>query len=160
MENAPVKLLVVGTDNPDPYVSLARTLGIKNQVYFLGPWQDMSRVYAASDIFVFPTKLEPFGLVITEAMASGLPVITSRLAGAAELIKDGETGLLLKDPTNPGELQDKIFKLIRDIDYRHKLGVNAAAFIQNYSWDRIADQTWTCYWQVIETKLQAASHKS
>ncbi len=155
MHNAPVKLLVAGTDNPHSYINLARALGIKDQVCFLGPRQDMHRVYAASDVFVFPTKLEPFGLVITEAMASGLPVITSRLAGAAELIKDGETGVLLKNPENPGELQDKIFKLIRDVDYRNKLGANAAAFIQNYSWDRIADQTRTLYWQVIENKLQA-----
>ncbi len=140
MQNVLVKLLVVGTDNPKNYAGLARTLKIKDQVYFLGPRQDMHRVYAASDVFVFPTKLEPFGLVITEAMASGLPVITSRLAGAAELIKDGETGLLLQDPANPGELQDKIFKLIRDVDYRHKLGANAAVFIQNYSWDRIKNE--------------------
>lgn len=140
MQNGPVKLLVAGTDNPNIYVSLARILGIKDQVYFLGPRQDMRRVYAASDFFVLPTKLEPFGLVITEAMASGLPVITSRLAGAAELIKDGETGLLLQNPANPGELQDKIFQLIRDIDYRNKLGTNAAAAMQQYSWEKVKTQ--------------------
>jgi glycosyltransferase involved in cell wall biosynthesis len=97
----------------------------------------MSHFYAASDIFVLPTKMEPFGLVITEAMASGLPVITSRLAGAAELIKDGETGLLLNDPENPGELQDKIFKLTRDSDYRNNMGNNAAAAMQQYSWEKV-----------------------
>ncbi len=140
MQNAPVKLLIVGGDSPDRYTGLIRKLKIKEQTYFCGPRHDMNRFYAASDVFVLPTKLEPFGLVITEAMASGLPVITSRLAGAAELITDGETGLLLKDPENPGELQDKIFKLVRDAGYRDKMGANASAFIQNYSWDRIAGQ--------------------
>ena len=152
MHNAPVKLLVVGTDNPRAYAGLAGSLGIKEQVCFLGPRQDMQRVYAASDIFVFPTKLEPFGLVITEAMASGLPVITSRSAGAAELIKDGETGVLLKDPENPGELQDKIFKLVRDADRRHKLGAAAAAFIKDYSWDTIMAKTSAVYRQVEQEK--------
>lgn len=137
MHNAPVKLLIVGGDSPDQYRNLIQKLGIKEQTFFTGSRQDMSRFYAACDIFVFPTKLEPFGLVITEAMASGLPVITSRLAGAAELIKDGETGLLLKDPENPGELQDKIFKLVRDAGYREKMGASAAAAMQQYSWEKV-----------------------
>jgi UDP-glucose:(heptosyl)LPS alpha-1,3-glucosyltransferase len=156
MHNAPVRLLVAGTDDPVAYAAIARTLGIKDQVHFLGPRQDMQRVYAASDIFVFPTKLEPFGLVITEAMASGLPVITSRSAGAAELIKDGETGLLLKDPENPGELQDKIFQLVKDADYRRKLGAQAADFIKNYSWDMIMEKTSAVYRQVSLEKRTMA----
>ncbi|MDD5491396.1 MAG: glycosyltransferase family 4 protein [bacterium] len=137
MQNAPVKLLIVGGDSPDPYLRLINKLNINDQVCFLGSRQDIARLYAASDIFVLPTKLEPFGLVITEAMASGLPVITSRLAGAAELIKDGETGLLLLNPENPGELQDKIFKLVKDAGYRNKLGNSAAAIMQQYSWEKI-----------------------
>ncbi|MDD5132490.1 MAG: glycosyltransferase family 4 protein [bacterium] len=137
MQNAPVKLLIVGGDNPDPYMVLIKKLDIKAQVSFCGLRQDMHRFYAASDIFVLPTKLEPFGLVITEAMASGLPVVTSRLAGAAELITDGETGLLLQNPENPGELQDKILKLVKDVDYRKKIGSNAAAIMQQYSWEKI-----------------------
>ncbi|MDD5259383.1 MAG: glycosyltransferase family 4 protein [bacterium] len=137
MQNAPVKLLIVGGDNPGRYTGLIQKLKITEQTYFYGPRRDMNRFYAASDVFVLPTKLEPFGLVITEAMASGLPVITSRLAGAAELISDGETGLLLKDPENPGELQDKIFQLVRNAGYRDKLGANAAVAMQQYSWEMV-----------------------
>ena len=47
---------------------------------------------------VLPTQYEPFGLVIVEALASGVPVITSRLAGASEAVRDGRTGLILEDP--------------------------------------------------------------
>lgn len=140
MQKAPVKLLVIGGDKKNYYQNLAGKLAISDKVYFLGTQTDIQRFYAASNIFVFPTRLEPFGLAITEAMASGLAVITSRAAGAAELIKDGETGLLLNNPSNPGELQDKIFKLVRDREYRDKLGLKAAHFIKNYSWDRVKNE--------------------
>ncbi len=137
MQSARIKLLILGGDSPLPYRNLIQKLGIVEQTRFLGSHNDMPRYYAASDIFILPTQLEPFGLVITEAMASGLPVITSRLAGAAELITDGETGLLLQNPENRGELQDKILKLVRDADFRNKLGTNAAAAMQQYSWEKV-----------------------
>ena len=53
---------------------------------------------------VLPTQYEPFGLVIVEALASGVPVITSRLAGASEAVRDGRTGLILEDPYDVEEL--------------------------------------------------------
>lgn len=63
-------------------------------------------------IFLFlPISYEHFGLVITKAMASGLPVIVSKLAGASELIEDNESGLLLNDYRNPKEITSLITEL-------------------------------------------------
>lgn len=147
-----VKLLVIGNDNPRKYKKQACSLAIEKNVIFLGPCADIQKYYAASDCFVLPTVLEPFGLVIAEAMASGLAVITSRGAGAAELIKNGVSGLLVKNPANIGELQDEIFKLIHDTELRHSLGKNAQQTMKNYSWERIAKEYLSVYAEIIKEK--------
>ena len=87
-----VHLLAVGKGDLLHYQALAASAGISAQATFAGPAQGIEQVFGAADFFVFPTYYEPFGMVITEAMASGLPVITSRSAGAAEMITEGENG--------------------------------------------------------------------
>ena len=70
-------------------------------VEFLGPVKHIEKVYAEADVFCLPTFYDPCAIVITEAMACGLPTITSRYNGAAELIRHGEDGFVLQDPGNP-----------------------------------------------------------
>ncbi len=85
--------LVVGKDKSSKkYEALASQLGIRERLIFTGGVADTRPFYAASDVFVLPTIYEPFGLVCLEAMAAGLPVITSTGAGAAELIDQGVNG--------------------------------------------------------------------
>lgn len=153
MEKASLKLLIIGAGDAHPYRELAKKLSIEKDVIFLGARADVQKYYSASDVFVFPTLLEPFGLVIAEAMASGLPVITSRNAGAAELIENGVSGLLLKNPENVGELQDKIFKLVRDAGLRKNMGLEAQRSIQNYSWEKITEQSLKVYSDILRIKL-------
>jgi len=68
--------------------------------------------YAAADVFALPTQYEAWGLVIVEAMASGLAVLTSRCAGAAVAVETGRTGLLLDDPASVAEIAEKLRCLI------------------------------------------------
>ena len=132
-----VKLLVCGKDDLEPYKKLAEKLSIENRVFYnpiLTP--EINKFFAAADFFAFPTLYETFGLVIVEAMATGIPVITSALAGAAELITDGKEGFLLKNPEDPAEIAAAIGKLINsDMD---EMGRNARATAEKLTWEKSA----------------------
>jgi UDP-glucose:(heptosyl)LPS alpha-1,3-glucosyltransferase len=129
------KLIVVGEDNFRPYQELASKRRVKNKILFLKKSQKIAKFFALADIFLLPTLYEPFGLVILEAMASGLPVITSKSAGVSELIENGKEGLLLKDPKNPYEIVDKIKKLIKSDTLRGEIAKNARKKAEKYSWE-------------------------
>ncbi len=106
------KLLVVGgRDTHGEFGQLIRRRDLKERVAFSGQHRDLTGFYAAADIFVLPTRYEPFGTAILEAMNWGLPVVTSETAGAAELITPGREGFLLDDP----EFSGAIAALIRRI---------------------------------------------
>jgi len=143
------KLFAVGKSNPKPFQKLANELGVSDNIIFTGFVPEIRDYYAASDIFVFPTAYEPFGLVITEAMATGIPVITSNLAGAAELITDWHDGLLLNDPNNANNIAEKINMLVEDESLRKRMGQNARKTAENYSWDRIARMTLEVYEEIL-----------
>ena len=85
-----------------PYRRLARSLGIAQTVHFLGFHSDIRECYAASDFFVLPTYYDPCSLVVLEALACGLPVITTLQNGAGELITDGRAGLCPDRTRRPG----------------------------------------------------------
>lgn len=92
------RLMVTGKDTSESeYRQLAATLGIANRVIFCGPTREPEKYYAAADIFILPTRYEPFGQVCLEAMAAGLPVITTEISGAAEIFPEEACDLILKD---------------------------------------------------------------
>jgi UDP-glucose:(heptosyl)LPS alpha-1,3-glucosyltransferase len=143
-----VKLLVVGGADRGPYEGLAARLGVLPRVIFAGAQSNMAEYYGASDAFVFPTAYEPFGLVITEAMAAGLPVVTTKVAGAAELITDGTDGMLLDSPYDGAEVAEKA-KAIFDGGIQAKMGAAARKTAEKYSWDSAAEQTLRVYREFI-----------
>jgi len=75
-------LAVVGGTAGSPYPELARSLNLENRVHFLGFRQDVPDLMKAADFLVFPSRYEPFGLVVLEAMATGIPVVTAATTGA------------------------------------------------------------------------------
>ena len=106
--NENVKLLVIGKGNPEKYIKIAKKSGIEGRILFLGPRRDIEKFYAISDLFVLPTLYDPFSNATLEAMASGIPVITTKNNGVAELIEEGSERYVLKDLLNAEELADKI----------------------------------------------------
>jgi UDP-glucose:(heptosyl)LPS alpha-1,3-glucosyltransferase len=99
-----IHLLVSGGGNIAPYRRLAKRLGLSETVRFLGFYPDVNACYRSSDFFVQPTYYDPCSLVVLEALACGLPVITTSRNGASELMTDGREGFILTAPDARGEL--------------------------------------------------------
>lgn len=92
------RLLIAGDPITRPYERLARWLGIADKVRFLGHCSETRNCYFAADFLVHPTFYDPCSLVVLEALACGLPVITSRYNGAAELLNAPREGYVIRDP--------------------------------------------------------------
>ncbi|MFV0422733.1 glycosyltransferase [Oleidesulfovibrio sp.] len=89
-----VVLLVAGGDNAEPYLQQARLLNVDRRIRFAGSVSDMPVFFHALDAFCLPTRYDPFGLVIAEAVAAGIPVVASAQAGSAEIIRAGVSGVV------------------------------------------------------------------
>ena len=96
------RMIVIGKGRRLPYEELAGRRGVPDRVVWLGPRRDTERWYGAADVVVLPTRYEPFGNVHLEALASGVPMVTSVRAGGAELIRDGAIGELRKVVVHDG----------------------------------------------------------
>ena len=92
----PCVLVMVG-DGPDRHAAEeeARRLGVAAEVRFLGKIDTVAPLFAAADVYVFPSESESFGLSALEALASGVPVVAARVGGVPEVVRDGVTGALL-----------------------------------------------------------------
>lgn len=100
---------------------------------------ELPRYYAVADVFVFPTRGDPWGLVLNEAMASGLPVVCSDAAGAADdLVADGENGFLYRCGETD-ELVDRLGRVLSDAALRDQMGARSREIIRDYTPVRMAD---------------------
>ncbi len=142
------RLVLVSGSNTDADRAVVRAEGAADRVVFHPFSRHIEQFFAAADVFIFPTIYEPYGMVISEAMASGLPVITSRAAGAAELIEHGESGWLTADPWNVDQIAEGLRTLAADPGLRQRMGVAARSKIEAYTWDRAAEQTMAVYREV------------
>jgi D-inositol-3-phosphate glycosyltransferase len=120
--------------------ALAEDLGVADAVYFLGPrpHEALPDFYRAADVVVVPSFYESFGLVAVEAMASGVPVVASRVGGLASTVADGRTGYLIAWRC-PEPFAEKIEVLLRNEQLRAALGAGAAERMRTYSWDAVAE---------------------
>ncbi len=108
----PFRLLVAGSPDTAGFERLARRLKIADRVRFAGYCPDMRNCYFAADFFVHPTFYDPCSLVVLEALACGLPVITSRYNGAAEVMHPPREGYVIDDPHNLDELVAALKQLL------------------------------------------------
>ncbi|HKI57035.1 MAG TPA: N-acetyl-alpha-D-glucosaminyl L-malate synthase BshA [Trueperaceae bacterium] len=147
------RLLMVG-DGPDrpAAVALAAELGLTGRVSFLGSFPRIEDVLAVSDLFLLPSVKESFGLSALEAMASGVPVIASRIGGLPEVVEDGVDGILCP----PGEVEamaEAALSLLTD-DARHAAFATRARerAVARFSEQRVMPQVARAY----EDALRAA----
>ncbi len=128
-------LHVVGKAGLGPFRPLLERFGLQGRVHYHGPSDDVGWELAAADLMVLPTQYEPFGLVIIEALASGVPVLTTRLAGASGAVQPGRTGLILEDPYDIEELAGLLDEAgAADLA---SWGRDAAASVDSYRRDRV-----------------------
>ncbi|GAB6137362.1 glycosyltransferase family 4 protein [Halanaerobaculum tunisiense] len=146
-----VKLLVVGKGKINRYKRKAKKLGVLQRTIFVGASSEVEAYYAAGDIFVFPTIYEPFGKVITEAMASGLPVITTQVAGASEIITPHKEGYILETPDQISQLANYIEKL-KDKDLRTEIAKAAREKTLNYTKDKDHQRILELYYEILNQK--------
>ncbi len=116
------------------------------------PPAEMPGAYLLGDIFVGPSQIEEgLGLVFLEAAAAGLPTIATRQGGIPEVVRDGETGLLLEQKDDVGELAAKITGLLRDHHLRKRLGQQGREWVRrHFSWEIIARTLEGVYDEVIQ----------
>jgi UDP-glucose:(heptosyl)LPS alpha-1,3-glucosyltransferase len=127
---ATVRLEVAGKGNASPYQRVARNLGVATRLHFLGNTSRMEEIYGRSDILVHPAIYEPFSNTCLEAMACGLPVVTSRINGASEIVRPGENGNVVEDPADATALAGAI-EFFLDPVIRAKAGVMARQTAQS-----------------------------
>jgi UDP-glucose:(heptosyl)LPS alpha-1,3-glucosyltransferase len=145
-----LQLLIVGSEPPEPFRRLAQQLGVAARCHFAAPSPRVLDFYAAADLYVSPSLEDSFGLPVAEAMACGLPVITSPLAGVSELIQTGSDGFVLRDPRDPHELARLLSELVPDAPRRQRVGEAAARKALDWTWDRNA----AAVFQMLEKAIQ------
>jgi UDP-glucose:(heptosyl)LPS alpha-1,3-glucosyltransferase len=153
-------LLVVGRGNEGTYRSLASSLGIADSVTFAGAQSEgMEEYYLASDLFILLSKFDTFGLVVLEAMASGLPVIVSTNVGAKDLVEEGANGFVLPDRLDADGAAGKIVLLL-DATRSVAMGEAGLRTAQRHGWERLAEEVAGVYDDALAFKRRASGGAS
>ena len=142
-------LLLVSRSPAGAYQRMAEDAGVTRRVLFVGPTDQVERIYAASDALLLPTPYDAFAMVVSEAMASAIPVVVSREAGASELIQHGVNGLLLQDATNVDELAGNMRWLVENPGRAAEMGRAARKSVEPMSWEAVAERTMRVYEQLL-----------
>jgi UDP-glucose:(heptosyl)LPS alpha-1,3-glucosyltransferase len=142
------RALTVGRDDPGPYAEWADQLGVSDRIIFAGDVNRIETFYHAADVLVHPTYYDPCSRVVLEALAAGLPVVTTRYNGAAERVADGRQGFVIDDPGDVAALADRIGRLADD-NLRRQCSEEAAAVVESLTMERHARQVVDLYRQVF-----------
>jgi UDP-glucose:(heptosyl)LPS alpha-1,3-glucosyltransferase len=134
---------IVGKGDEKGFRRMADNLGISGAVRFHGPTPMVEAFYRAADLLVFPTRYDPFANVCLEALACGLPVVTTATNGAAEIIHDGETGFILDGAS---DLADQIAASINSFaamppERRRQMAMMARRAAESFTIGRNVDET-------------------
>jgi N-acetyl-alpha-D-glucosaminyl L-malate synthase BshA len=152
------RALIIGSGpRKNHLLRLAKDLQIEQNIVFIDqiPHTELIKYYSLADVFVLPSitnkmeETEGFGVVLLEAMACGLPVIGSDTGGIPDIIKNGETGLLVRQKDSQ-DLGNQLIKLLTDADLRKKMIGNARNLIEaQFSWEVVAERFIEIYRDVL-----------
>lgn len=150
-EGVPVHLAVVGGRHLRSYRQMAARCGAARAVSFVGAVDDTTPYYAAADAYVQATYYDPCSLVVLEALACGLPVVTTRLNGVSELMREGREGYVVPDPDDAAVLADRIRRLV-DPRTRRTMGEAARAMALRHTFQRNVEQMLDVYREAAELR--------
>jgi len=147
-----VKLIIAGAGEEERALrAKAASLGLERRVHFLGYRTDVDAILSECDALVLPSTFEATPYVIIEAMASGLPVVASNVYGIPEIVRDGETGILI-DPGAPEDIVRAISSLARDRDRGARMGRAAKKrYEEMFRIDRCVEETQAVYRDLLRT---------
>jgi len=155
------RLLLAG-DGPcrERLEALAKQLDLQGAVVFAGFVEDISLVYAALNIFVFPSLAEPLGTSLLAAMAWGLPVLAVASGGVPEYVHNGENGWLVAE-SHPELVADGLLRLLTNDSQRAELGRNARQTIEDkFSAGRMVENTLNAYQRVSDGRFPLSATES
>lgn len=133
--SSPFKLLVLGRGHQGPYLRMAQKMGISGKLIFAGSTPEPEKYYGASDFLIHPTFYDACSLTVLEALASGLPVITTHSNGAGGIITQGQEGFVLSDPREVEVLVEKILFYL-DRKRIERASIAARHLAESYSFER------------------------
>lgn len=130
---------------------LACQLGITESVRFLGLVQGQEKIayLRGADFFVCPSRFEPFGIVVLEAMAAGLPIIATAVGGILDMIHDGQNGYLVP-PNDTIALAETMVRLYASNQIKECFREEVVRIVPQYGWDRISTQYMALYRKVLK----------
>ena len=115
----------------------------------------LSRAYASADIFVFPSRLETFGLVVVEAMAAGLPVVAARVGGVDDIVEHGVNGYIFESG-DKAMLLEGVRKIASNRDRMRWMGQQARTHAESQSWETVMDEVIEVYASLIAERRPRA----
>ena len=132
LNNPNIKYAICGQGELEGYLKkLVSSLKLDKQVFFLGYRQDIPEIMSACDIFAHPSIREGLGLASLEAMASGLPLVTSNVQGVPDYVENGVTGYMCS-PMDVDAYAENLNKLVKDKALREKIGTTNITYVQKY----------------------------
>ena len=135
----------------------ARQLGISRRLVFLGTRPDVAAILQTCDVLARPSLLEGMPLTVLEAMACGLPVVATPVSGTAELVRDGENGLLVQ-PGDPACLARAILRLMEDEPLRTAQGKRGRHLVEGgFSWEAVAERTLAVYRELLPAATEGSA---
>lgn len=130
-------------------LNLINSYNLQDSFKLIGYRDDVSAIMSALDLLVLPSRLEPFGLVLLEAMAAGKPVIGTKVGGIPEIIEDGVTGLLVP-PRSPDDLAQAIISILQDPDLTHRMGATGRERVKaRFSLERCVAEVQKIYEELV-----------
>jgi glycosyltransferase involved in cell wall biosynthesis len=145
-------LIVIGAGDPSPFTAIGDRLGVADRLHFAGPTTDPARYYQGADLLVHPSREDVWGIAPVEAMAFGLPVVSSEVTGSAGEVRSAGAGVVLAD-TTPDSLRRTISELLLDPERRRLMGERGYAASSRFHSDVIAEQTIAVYERVLHDRL-------